>query len=75
MITGGDGRGYAPRGSKTKRSLSDQLVASGAPLVLDMYGANQFEWFDGDDATRTWAPVRSYVISVEPTSKRLAKQV
>lgn len=51
-VTGADGRGNSRRGTKAKRSAADDLVASGAPLVLDMYGTGQFEWFDGEDAER-----------------------
>jgi len=72
-ITGADGRGYTRRGSKTKRSAADGLVASGVPLVLDMFSSGQFEWFDGSAATAKWAEVRPYVISTEPTSKQLHK--
>ena len=72
-ITGADGRGYVRRGTKTKRSVADDLVASGAPLVLDMYSRGQLEWFDGDAALNKWAEVRPYVISTQPTSKQLGK--
>jgi len=72
-ITGADGQGYARRGTKAKRSVADGLVAGGAPLVLDMYSRGQFEWVDGDEAIHTWANVRPYVISTDPTSKQLAK--
>jgi hypothetical protein len=72
-ITGVDGRGYSRRGTKSKRSVADELVTSGAPLVLDMYSSGQFEWFEGEDARKTWAEVRPYVISARPTSKQLGK--
>src|SRR4051794_29929686 len=72
-ITGADGRGYIRRGSKTKRSVADDLVASGVPMVLDMYSSGQFEWFEGDAATAKWAEVRPYVVSSQPTSKQLGK--
>jgi hypothetical protein len=66
-ITGADGRGYIRRGSKTRRSVADDLVASGVPIVLDMYSSGQFEWFDGDAATAKWA-------TSGPTSSRLSQQ-
>jgi hypothetical protein len=72
-ITGADGRGYARRGTKAKCSVADELVASGAPLVLEMYSSGQFEWFDGEAAMQKWAEVRPYVISTQPTSKQLGK--
>jgi hypothetical protein len=72
-ITGAAGRGDARRGTKAKRGVADDLVASGAPLVLEMYSSGQFEWFDGEAATRKWAEVRPYVISTQPTSKQLGK--
>ena len=72
-ITGADGRGYARRGTKAKRSVADQLVAAGAPLVLEMYSSGQFDWFDGEEATEMWAEVRPYVVSAEPTTKQLSK--
>ncbi|MDQ2849291.1 MAG: hypothetical protein M3Y49_00930 [Actinomycetota bacterium] len=73
MITGADGRGYSRRGTKAKRRVADALVASGAPLVLEMDSSGQFEWFEGDAAIKKWAEVRPYVISTEPTSKQLVK--
>lgn len=73
MITGADGRGYSRRGTKAKRRVADALVASGAPLVLEMYSSGQFEWFAGDPAVTQWAQVRPHVISNEPTSKQLGK--
>lgn len=72
-ITGADGRGYARRGTNTKRSVADDLVASGVPLVLDMYSRGQFEWFDGDAALTKWAEVRPYVVAAQPTSNQLGK--
>lgn len=72
-ITGGDGRGYIRRGSKTKRSAADDLVTSGVPIVLDTYSSGQFEWFDGAAATAKWAEVRPYVVSTQLTSKQLGK--
>ena len=72
-ITGADGRGYGRRGTATKRRVADDLVASGVPLVLDMYGRGQFEWFEGDAAAKKWAEVRPYVLSSPPTSRQLAK--
>jgi hypothetical protein len=72
-ITGVDGRGYGRRSSKCKRRVADELIASGASLVLDMYSSGQFECFEGQDATKTWAEVRPYVISAQPTSKQLSE--
>ncbi len=73
MITGADGRGYLRQGTKAKRRVADALVASGAPLILEMFGHDQFDWFDGDAARAKWAEVRPYVISTQPTSKQLSK--
>ncbi len=72
-ITGANGHGYSRRGTKSKRSVGDDLVASGAPLVLDMYNSGQFEWFEGEDAGKTWAEIRPYVVPAQPTSKQLGK--
>lgn len=72
-VTGADDRAYTRRGTKAKRSVCDELLAAGTPLVLDMYGSGQFEWFDGSDAIDTWASVRSYVVTTDPTGKQLAK--
>ncbi|MDP3966906.1 MAG: hypothetical protein Q8Q02_01390 [Nocardioides sp.] len=72
-VTGADGRGYTRRGTKAKRNVADELVNAGAPLVLEMYSTGQFEWFDGDEAKRTWEAVRPHVISTEPTHKQLDK--
>lgn len=72
-ITGADGKAYGRQGTKAKRAVADELIAAGAPLVLESFGAGQFEWFDGEDATEEWSRVRPYVISTAPTSKQLAK--
>lgn len=73
MITGADGRGYLRQGTKTKRRVADALVALGAPLILEMLGRDQFEWFEGEAARAMWAKVRPHVISAQPTSKQLSK--
>jgi hypothetical protein len=72
-VTGPDGRAYSRRSTRTKRSVCDEIVAAGSPVVLEMYSRGQFEWFDGDDATTTWAEVRPYVVSTAPATKQLAK--
>jgi hypothetical protein len=72
-ITGADECAYSRRGTKTKRSVCDELVEAGAPLVLYMYSSGQFEWFDGSDASEAWADVHPYVIATDPTTKQLAK--
>ena len=72
-VTGADGRGYTRRGTKTKRSVADELIHSGAPLVLEMYSTGQFEWFDGAESRTKWDEVREFVISTAPTSKQLSK--
>jgi hypothetical protein len=64
-VTGADGVGYTRRATKAKRSIADDLVNAGAPLVLEMYGSGQFEWFEGDDAKRTWEAVRPFATSSE----------
>ena len=72
-ITGADGRGYARRSTKAKRSVADGWVSAGAPLVLEMFSSSQLEWFDGEEAPERWAEVRPYVVSAEPTTKQLGK--
>lgn len=72
-VTGPDGRTYSRRSTRTKRSACDEIVATGRPVVLEMYGNGQFEWFDEDDASTIWAEVRPYVVSTEPTTRQLAK--
>jgi hypothetical protein len=72
-LTGADGRSYARRGTKMKRSVADEVVASGAPLVLDMWSSGQLDWFDGEEAATAWDDVRAYVISADPTTKQLLK--
>lgn len=72
-VTGVDGRVYSRRSTKTKRRVCDAIAAAGNPIVLQMYSSGQFEWFDGEDATTTWAAVRPYVVTTEPKTKQLAK--
>lgn len=72
-ITGLDGRAYSRHSTKTKRKVCDDLVAAGTPLVLEMFSRGQFEWLDGEDATKAWMDLRPYVISSEPTTQQLAK--
>lgn len=66
QLTGPDGVQYTRRTTKTKRSTCDDLVRSGAPLVLYCWAGGQFDWFDGDDALAQWASVRKRVTSQEP---------
>lgn len=73
MVTGIDGRGYVRRGTKAKWSVADALVASGSPLILEMYSSGQFEWFEGGEALTKWAEVRPYVRSTLPTAKEARK--
>lgn len=73
MVTGADGRRYHRRGTKAKRSVADEVVAAGAPLILEMYSSGQFEWFEGDDAAKKWAEIRPHVVSAQPTVKQLRK--
>ncbi|QWF20583.1 hypothetical protein KM427_16540 [Nocardioides sp. LMS-CY] len=75
MITGPDGRGYARHGTRTGRRAADELVAAGVPIVLDLYGHGQLEWFDAEDARTAWTEVRPFVTTAEPTSRQLAKHV
>lgn len=49
------------------------LDRAGAPLVIDFYGRGQFEWADQNDALATWAEIRPYVLTREPTAKQLSK--
>ena len=72
-ITSPEGVGYSRQTTKTARRKADDLVAEGVPLVLDLYGSGQFEWFDGDDALQIWAECRAYVITTEATARQLAK--
>src|ERR1700712_3323821 len=72
-VTGADSRAYTRRGTKAKRSVGDDLVAAGAPLVLDMWSRGQLEWFDGTEAAQAWQEVRPYVVAAEPTTKQLSK--
>lgn len=72
-ITGPDGRSYSRRGTKAKRTHGDELIATGASLILEMYSSGQFEWLDGQDARNVWEEVRPYVTRSDPTAKQLAK--
>lgn len=72
-VTGADDRAYTRRSTKAKRSVCDDLLAGGAPLILEMYGSGQFDWFDGEDATEAWSSARPYVITAAPTGKQLSK--
>jgi len=74
-ITGADGRAYSRRSTKTKRRAADDLVAQGTPLVLDLYGSGQFEWFESDEAICKWSEVRADVTSAAPSGKQLGKHV
>jgi hypothetical protein len=72
-ITGADERGYSHRGTKTKRRVCDELLASGAPLVLDMYSSGQFEWFDGQRRSRSMGgrpPLRHHGRPHEQTARQ-----
>lgn len=72
-VTGADGRTYSRRGSKTKRRVCDEIVATGCPIVLHRYSSGQFEWLDQEDAASAWAEIRSHVVATEPTTKQLTK--
>lgn len=72
-VVGADGRSYVRRGTRAKRAVADDLMASGAPLVLDMWSTGQLEWFEGDAARATWAEVRPHVLSSPPTAKQLGR--
>ncbi|MFC5009624.1 hypothetical protein [Nocardioides plantarum] len=73
QITGADGRAYSRRGTRATPSVADELIGSGAGLVLDMYSTGQFEWFSENEARVRWADVRPHVISGRPTTKQLGK--
>ena len=72
-LTGADGRAYSRRGTRMSRRAADDLVATGVPVVLELYGHGRFEWADGEDARQVWHEVRPYVITSEPTTKQLRK--
>lgn len=73
QVTGPDGNSYLRRGTKMSRRQADAMVAAGVPLVLDFYGRDQFEWFDGEDAREIWSEIRPYVTTSDPTARQLAK--
>lgn len=73
QLTGSDGRKYKRVSTKTASRNCDELIAAGAPVVLDFYGRGQFDWVDGSDAHLAWCDVRRYVLTREPTSKQLKK--
>ena len=72
-LTGADGRAYSRRGTRMSRRAADDLVATGVPVVLELYGHGRFEWADGEDARQVWEGVRPYVTTSEPTTKQLRK--
>jgi hypothetical protein len=72
QVTCADSRAHARRGTKAKRSVTEGLIAAGAPLVLDMWSRGQLEWFDGTEALQAWQEVRPYVVT-GPTTKQLSK--
>lgn len=65
-LQGPDGRRYQRRSTRMRRRQVDDLLASGAPLVLYRYGAGQLDWCDGEDATRAWQAVRRRLTSSVP---------
>lgn len=72
-LTGADGRAYSRHGTKMSRRAADDLISSGVPVVLYLYGHGRFEWADGEDARQVWEGVRPYVTTSEPTPKQLRK--
>ena len=65
-ITSPDGVTFTRRSSRVKRAAADDLVATGAPLVLYDYGAGRLDWYDGDDPATVWRSIRGAVTSATP---------
>lgn len=58
-----DGARWSRRSTKTRRSVCEQLIANGSPLVLHYYAGGQLDWLDGDDAISRWRLLRARVTS------------
>jgi hypothetical protein len=65
-VAGPDGVRYSRRTTKLKRRRADELIASGAPLLVYYYAGSRLDWLDGDDATAQWSAIRPRVTSGQP---------
>ncbi|MEJ5946478.1 hypothetical protein WDZ17_14365 [Pseudokineococcus basanitobsidens] len=65
-LEGPDGRRYQRRSTRMRRRQVDDLLSSGAPLVLYWYGGSQLDWCDGEDARRAWEAARSRLTTSVP---------
>jgi hypothetical protein len=58
------GARWSRRSTRIRRSVCEQLIVDGAPLVLYYYAGGQLDWLDGDDAVARWRRLRAGVTSV-----------
>ncbi len=49
-----------------RRRQVDELLVSGAPLVLYWFGGQQLDWMQGPDAVTAWESARQRLINALP---------
>lgn len=68
-LKGPDGAVYRRTPTRLKRRLGSELVASGAPIVTNVYPEG-LTWRDGSEATAIWQQIKPRLVEGKPPPVR-----
>jgi hypothetical protein len=63
QITDPGGTRWTRRSTRAERTVCDQLIRAGSPLVLYYYAGGRLDWLDAADAGEGWNQLRAVVTS------------